>query len=141
MKKKGTFASYIKEMARINGQVVLPDTKSYKKRKERSKETQPRKQDEAEFRRQVIKDLRGHGCIIKRIENGIGGDIGTSLPDLLVFTNDLYPPIKMVWLELKSLSGVLSYGQKRFQSLCELAGIKHIVPRPGQDVWEMVKCA
>jgi len=112
-----------------------------KARKARAKELRPRKREEAEYRSQVIKDLRRHGCTVKRIENSITRGLGNDLPDLLVFTNDVYPPIKMVWVELKSSIGVLSYGQKRFQELCVMAGIKHIVPKAGDDVWAMVKSA
>ena len=140
MKKHGhSIAQYIKAMALIQGQVVMPEVKMPRKKFIRAKEIVPRKQEERAFRAQVIKDLRRHGCTVKRIENSITRGLGNDIPDLLVFTNDLYPPIKMIWIELKSSTGVLSDGQKRFQDLCAMAGIKHIVPRPENDVWEMVK--
>ena len=142
MKKHGhSIAQYIKAMALVNGQVVLPDVKMPRKKFVRAKETRPRNQEEALYRKEVIKELRRHGCFVRRIENSITRELGNDLPDLLVFTNDLYPPIKMVWVELKSSTGVLSYGQQRFRDLCVMAGIKHIVPKTGDDVWSMIKQA
>ena len=126
----------------VQGVMILAGKlKAKKPRKPRARETRPRKQEEALYRKEVIKALRRHGCTVKRIENNITRGLGNDLPDLLVFTNDLYPPIKMVWVELKSSIGVLSFGQQRFRELCIMAGIKHIVPKAGNDVWEMVKQA
>ncbi len=125
-----------------------------KKRKPRSKETAPRRKEEAEFRRDVIKLLKKKGCRVWRIENGVTGGLGNGLPDLLVFMpipvhgvfgyigDNYVPPLKMVWVELKSSSGIMYIKEQiEFMECCKSAGVKHLVLRPGEDVWERIKNA
>ena len=138
MNKHGhSMAQYIKAMAKIQGQVVMPDVKMPRKKFIRAKETAPRKQEEAEFRREVIKLLRRKGFRVWRIENGVSGGLGNGLPDLLIFSTS-----KMVFIELKSSSGIMYIKEQiEFMECCNAAGVKHLVLRPGEDVLERIKNA
>lgn len=150
MKKNNSYAAYIKCMAKIQEQNIMPEVKLYKPRKPRAKETSPRRQEEAEFRREVIKLLKKKGCVVKRLENGIGGNLGNGIPDLLIFfpCDDYFPwyTKKIIFIELKSSQGKLDGGskeglQREFQELCIASGVKHLVLKAGEDVWERIKSA
>ena len=125
MNKHGhSMAQYIKAMAKIQGQVVMPDVKMPRKKFIRAKETAPRKQEEAEFRNIIIPHLRRKGCKVMRIENSIGGRHNIGIADLLVFCEATF------WggfVELKAEKGILSDEQKEIQRLCALCGIKYLV--------------
>lgn len=101
------------------------------KRKPRIKETKPRKREEAEFRPIAIKALEKKGYIVKRIENGICGQRGDSIPDLWVFHRS--KPIAG-FIELKTPVGVLSLGQKDFQQRCINCKISHWVIRSLEEI-------
>src|SRR3990167_3504311 len=138
-KPKQGWTSYVKQMARVNGQVVLPDVKNPRKRFIRAKETTPREQPEREFRNEVIKYLRKKGCIVKRLENGVCGKLGRGVPDLLVFypTHDEYffsQKMLFYFLELKSDVGQLRPEQEEFKKCCEAAGVRHVVARTLDDI-------
>lgn len=123
-------------MAHINGQVVMPEVKLYKPRKERSKETTPRRQEEAKFRRILIPHLRRNGCHVMRVENSIGGRHNVGVADLIVFCESTF------WggfVELKARDGRLSDEQKEFQRLCVLCGIKYLVVRTLEEAGRIYK--
>ncbi|MEK7578765.1 MAG: hypothetical protein AAB456_03570 [Patescibacteria group bacterium] len=123
-KPKQGWLSYVKQMARVNGQVVLPDVPNPRKRFKRAKETAPRRQEEAAFRNILIPHLRRKGCKVIRIENSIGGRHNIGIADLLVFCESTN------WggfVELKAEKGILSDEQEEIQRLCALCGIKYLV--------------
>lgn len=135
-KPKQGWLSYAKQMARVNGQVVLPDVPNPRKRFKRAKETAPRRQEEAEFRRILIPYLRRKNCKVMRIENSIGGRHNIGIADLLVFCESTF------WggfVELKAQNGILSDEQKEFQRLCAFCGIKYLVVRTLEDAERIYK--
>lgn len=140
MKKNDSYATYIKCMAKIQEQNIMPEVKLYKPRKPRAKETAPRNQPEAEFRRILIPHLRRKSCYVMRIENSIGGRHNIGVADLIVFCE------ATLWggfIELKAQDGRLSDEQKEFQRLCALCGIKYLVVRTleeAQRIYEGEKC-
>lgn len=107
-----------------------------KVRAKRKKETKPREQPEAEFRKEAIKHLRKKGCHVYRIENSLTGWRNSGIADLLVFN-----PVKGIgcFIELKSTTGRLSPVQRVFQGLCERCGIKYYVTRSVEEI-ERVIC-
>ena len=94
-----------------------------KVRAKRKKETKPREQGEAEFRKDVYKFLKYDKRIkyYKRIENSITRKAGNDIPDFLFFT--FY---NMYWLEIKFGKNDLSKGQVVFKAHCTRTRIKHI---------------
>lgn len=135
-RKRPDFKREIKALAFISGHNIMPDVKLCKPRKPRAKETAPRKQEEAEFRRILIPHLRRKGCYVMRIENSIGGRHNIGIADLLVFCELTF------WggfVELKAQNGILSDEQKEFQRLCALCGIKYLVVRMLEDVRRIYK--
>jgi hypothetical protein len=122
---KGKFLT-IDDIKALGGSYVPP-----KPRKPRAVETAPRTQHEAIFRREVVKHLRKKWCVVKRVENGIGGDLGRDIPDLWVFNSRT----KWAgWVELKSKTGTLTGNQPLFKDLCNLCGVNHIVARTLSDL-------
>lgn len=117
----------------LETQVLLGNVKPKKPRKERAKETSPRKQEEAELRRKVIKWLRSKGYLVKRIENGVCGHLGRGVPDILFFTHN-----RMFWLELKSKFGVLKKEQIEFRDRCIISGINYIEARGMNEIEEKI---
>lgn len=111
-------------------QVLLGNKQPDKIRKKRAKETKPRRQEEAEFRKVVIKHLRSRGYMVKRIENAVTGThLGNGIPDLLFFTST-----KFYFLELKSSTGVLRPEQIEFRYACERTGVGYILARSIKDI-------
>lgn len=108
-----------------------------KKRKERKKETEPRKQEEALLRKEVIKALRKIGCRVSRVENSITGKNNSGLGDLWVFS-EIYR--KAGWMELKSKKGVLTGQQPKVQRLCKICGINYWVVRSVDEAINAIKC-
>lgn len=99
-----------------------------KTRAKRAKELHPRNQPEREFRHSAIKWLRSKGCIVYRIENSIAGK-STGIPDLLIFTTN-----KMIWIELKSLTGRLSSEQIFFRQNCQASNIGFHIAQTIKDL-------
>lgn len=129
--QKCSHGQTIKALAKVMGKDVFPDIKLPKPRKERAKETQPRKREEAEFRQEVIKYFKNNGIKYRRIENAIWGKHGNDLPDLWV----VYLPTNWAgFVELKSFAGRLDEGQIEFMNDCLACGVKHIVARTIEDL-------
>lgn len=113
---------------------MLGLAKPKKVRRERVKETHPREQQEAMLRKQVIKWLRSKGYLVKRIENGVCGNLGRGIPDILFFTHN-----KMFFLELKSKFGVLRKEQLEFRDRCVISGINYIEARNIEQIETLMK--
>lgn len=86
------------------------------------------KHPEADIRNAIIEEFLNRGMKIKRLENSICGR-HKSFPDLWFFD----PVTKVAgWLEVKSLTGVLSKGedsQEEFRDLCIVCNVNHWVVR------------
>ena len=95
-----------------------------KVRKERAKETCPRKQPEREIRNQIIKELRKKGIKVMRVENAITGKNNTGLPDLWVVNINKN---KAGWIEIKSEKGILQDHQRIFREDCIRCNVNHWV--------------
>ena len=125
MKKPKNYLVDIKALAKVMGQDVLPEVKLPQKRKPRKK-GMTYKHPEAEFRKRAIKFLRSKGCEVKRLENAITGKNNRYFPDLWVFC---LRTKWAGWVELKSMTGQLSHGQRDFQNMCHACGVNHIVAK------------
>lgn len=92
------------------------------------------KTPEADIRNEIIKKFLLLGIKIKRIENSICGR-HKSIPDLWFFD----PVTKVAgWMEIKSLTGVLSKGedsQEEFRDLCLLCRVNHWVVRSYDEAY------
>ena len=135
--------SHKDEMKRMIALTAMAQGKAIKVRKARVQETKPREQPERDLRATVIKYLRGRGCVVKRLENGVWGKLGRGIPDLLFFTPvkgyNCYPPSRFFFLELKSTIGVLRPEQKEFKHLCGLSGTGYILARGVEELKNIIK--
>jgi hypothetical protein len=129
MSVKGIEKKTIKSSAN-DFQILLGLKKPDKVRKVRAKETKPRRQEEAEFRKVVVRYLKSKGYYFKRIENGVTGKyLGNGVPDFLFFTRT-----KFYFLELKSQTGGLRDEQEEFKQACERTGVGYILARSIKDI-------
>ncbi len=125
-KTKGIERPTIKSCA-SSTQVLLGFKKPAVKRKA---ETKPRKAyDRAEdrLRTEIIKALRKRGATVFRLEPSFRGRWGVS--DLLVFT----PKDDMIFMEVKTLNGIMSEDQNTFLRLCMLSFVRYEVVRSVED--------
>lgn len=97
-----------------------------KARKGRGKDKGPRRQEEAELRKEVIKELRKRGCFVKRVENSICGELGRDVTDLIVFN---LTTKRGGFMELKTPTGIMDEGQKKFREACLICNINHWICR------------
>lgn len=113
----------------LQAQKFLSSVKIYKPRANRTKETQPRKQPEAELRVAVINLLRRRGYRVMRLENSICGKHNIGMPDLLLFKMNGFVAVKMIWVELKSINGTLRKEQMEFRDNCLSSGVEYLIIR------------
>ena len=118
----------------MNPQIIKSSIfKGIKMPYKRSKETKPRKiydLAEAALRKDVVKELKKQGFIVKRVETMAPG-----FPDLWAskITGGWAG-----WIELKTPSGRLSKEQIKFKEMCALNNINHMVVRYVDDVKNML---
>ena len=108
-----------------------------KVRKPRTKEDKPRKRLEDKFRNEEVYPFLKTDKRIKdykRIENGIGGIHGSSIPDFLFWTFK-----NQYWLELKAPGGGLDNGQEVFRCHCLRTKAHHITARSISDIEEGIR--
>src|SRR3990167_1503656 len=143
-KPKQGWLAYVKSMALINGQVVMPDVKLYKKRKPRAKETTPRNMAEKVLERQIILALSTVG-----IEIAKSGETSTyNSQYCLEGTTDLIcfiPGKGVVFMEVKqekyrhAKDGGLRPSQVKFRDLCLRCGLRHVVVYNLHEAMEAVR--
>ena len=114
----------------IKAMKAVIEGKEVKVRKKRAKETKPRNQVEAGFRKDVFKWLKKYADDYKRIENSLHGKHSRALPDFLFFKNNVF-----YFLELKG-TGDLNDEQRTFKERCLKSGINHITAWSVDDIEE-----
>ena len=100
----------------------------------RSKEALTRKPydlAEARLRKEVVKELKKQGFIVKRVET-----LSRGFGDLWLF----HAAGRWCgWAELKTPTGRLSDEQKKFQELCGINGINYVIIRSVEDAKNIIK--
>lgn len=135
----------VKVLAKVYGRDVLTDVKIPKQRRERKKETKPRKsysREEKKLEKKILLYINTHQHMRGYKMGDMAGTFTYNthfmcdgMTDLLI-VNLLKG--KFTWVEVKDGDKPLRKNQEEFKAMCEACGQGHVVARMKRDVYCLI---